>query len=65
MYPLDPYIHISSGLQQVVAAAADGGVDLAEACRNYGARHVCWMLYTERGDTVAIRVVPAAERISR
>lgn len=49
------------GSEKVVAAAADGGVDLAEVCGYHGAWDVCRLLHVERGDTIAVCVVPAAE----
>ena len=49
--------------EKVVAAAADGGVDLAEICGYHGTWEICRLLHVERGDTVAIRVVPAAKHV--
>lgn len=49
------------GAEKVVAAAADAGVDLAEICGYHGAWDICRLLHVERGDTIAICVIPAAE----
>lgn len=48
------------GSEEVVAAAADGGVDLAEVCGYDSAWHIRRLLHVERGDTIAVRIVPTA-----
>lgn len=53
------------GSEKVIAAAADGGVDLAAVCGYNGVWDVCPLLHVEQSDTIAIRVSGAAERVSK
>ncbi len=48
------------GAEEVVAAVVDGGVDLGEVGGYDGAGDVGWLVHVERGDIVAIGVIPTA-----